>query len=212
VNEILISSAFKADELLGEAREAWQSILNFEAALLRDRDYLLACAWRLGSLLGQMKEVVGHGRWLFWLGGHWPEIGEKNAQRCMAFQRENPNPRNSSDLKRSENLPIDGNVSMTLATYDDLVEPVFTDESIRKFMWGYIPAKQREELEGDQEIRRAAHHLTVVNGFAKFDRQLRLGHITASQPDMRRDFAPIIPRLVELLGREWFVERLRDEV
>jgi hypothetical protein len=39
-------------------------------------------------------------------------------------------------------------------------------------MWGYIPVKERLQLEGDVEMNPGPHHLTWVNQFSKWDRQL----------------------------------------
>ena len=151
--------------------------------MLRDRDQLLADSWSLGETLAAMQDDVGHGRWLPFLAGQLPKVGERNAQRCMALFRANPKSEDSTDL-------------------------TFTPESVRKFMWGYIPVKERPELEGDEPITPVAHHLTVINHFFKWERQLTQGHAGPRPPveQMRRDFEPVILRQVELLGRDWLLE------
>ena len=52
---------------------------------------------------------------------------------------------------------------------------VFSFETVRKFMWGYVPAKERLQHEGDSDIKPGPHHLTFVNHFSKYDRQLSSG-------------------------------------
>lgn len=171
------SKADLARPLLAEAKALYAEILEAEKAIRLKRDELLTLALQMGKILVTIKDEIGHGKWLFWLGGHWPQLGEKNAQRCMALARENPKSEDSSDL---------------------------SEESVRKFMWGYIPAKQRAELEGDQKIAPAAHHLTPINHFWKWERQLKIGHVAAPPVEvMQREFEPVVRRLAELLGRDY---------
>ena len=168
---------------LEAAREIYAQIEAMETSLRRDRDRLLELAWKLGEVLTTMKEEIGHGRWLTFLEGHWPQLGERNAQRCMAFFADNPNPWNSTDL-------------------------TFTTDSVRKFTWHYIPVKERPQLEGDSPVAPVSHHLTIINHFSKWDRQLSLGLAGKAPPveQMRRDFQPMIVRQVELLGKEWLLD------
>jgi hypothetical protein len=197
----------KARELLGRARGVYGCVLSLEKALLEDRDRLLLAGFYLGALLSEMKDCLPHGGWLFWLGSNWKELGARNAQRCMAFFHENAKCVDSTHLKGIDSL---------LACEDPAAIELppslkFTADSIRKFMWGYVPEKERPQLEGDEPVKRSPHHLGVVNAFSKFERQLTLGHITASTDELRRDFAPVIPRLVELLGKDWFRSMLKED-
>lgn len=172
---------------LEQAKGLLASIRGCEKGMFDMRDKLLCASWYLGEILVDMKDDVGHGRWLPYLAGHWPDLDERDARRYMAFYRENAeqpeNRRNSGDL-------------------------VFSQESVRKFMWGYIPVKERPELEGDERTTPAAHHLTVINHFFKWERQLSQGHAGPRPPveQMRRDFEPVILRQVELLGRDWLLQ------
>lgn len=167
---------------LERARELLAEVESIETGLVRDRERLLVNAWHLGQVLCAMKDDVNHGRWLPFLAGHLPKLSERNAQRCMAFFTDNPNPKNSSDL-------------------------TFSTESVRKFMLGYIPVKDRPQLDGDGPVAPVSHHLTFINQFSKWDRQTNLGHAGPRAPvdQLRRDCTPVILRLVELLDREWLL-------
>jgi len=122
------------------------------------RNMILSGAWRVGNILSGLKEDIGHGKWIIWLISHFPELGstdrmrEENAARCMKLYKEN------ECIK-------DGNSRL------------LSIDSVRKFMWGYIPAKDRPQLEGDSDIDPSPHHLTFVNQFSKWDRQRRSGHV-----------------------------------
>ena len=170
-------------ERLAVAKEIWAAIVGIEGALRLKRDEMLSLAWLLGEQLVFMKEEVGHGRWLRFLEGHWPQLGERNAQRCMAFFVANPKSVDSTDL-------------------------IFSVESIRKFLWDYIPVKERPQLEGDAPVAPINHHLGVINHWSKWARQVSLGINGAKPPvdQMRRDFEPMIKSQVELLGKEWLLE------
>jgi hypothetical protein len=180
---------------LYEAKRHYSVILGLELSLLNSRDSLLVRAWHVGQILAGIKEEIGHGKWLIWIEANWPELGERNSQRCIALFKENPNPRNSTDLR----------------DYCHEAAKDFTPESVRKFMWGYIPAKERPEIPGDAPVTQTPHYLTVINHFSKFDRQLEIGHIKAAPVEtMRRDFEPMIRKLVVILGKEYFEDLLHQ--
>jgi hypothetical protein len=52
-----------------------------------------------GQRLLKIKEIVGHGKWLEWLGANCPLTTERNAQRYM---REAANPPDAADLDGAE--------------------------------------------------------------------------------------------------------------
>ena len=165
--------------MLRRAQEIYATIIDGERAMEGLRDAVLLRAWSLGKILSEIKEDVGHGRWLFWLGGHWPDLSERTAQRCMALHKDNAkaNPQNFADL---------------------------SPDSIRKFMFGYVPAKERPQLQGDERLAPQPHPLTFVNNFTKWDRQAEIGLVTRPPVEvMRRDLEPVVKRIVELLGRDY---------
>lgn len=176
-----------------EAKALWDEILEVEKEMCGKTDEVLLLSFRLGSHLIDMKEEIGHGRWLFWLGGTWPQLGERNAQRCMTLVRENP--------EVAKKIAQKGFKSAESAD--------FTKESRRKFLWHYVPPKERLELPGDQEVTFQPHYLTFVNQYSKWRRQVKIGHAELPPIDtMRRDFEPTVRDLIELLGRDWIRELL----
>jgi hypothetical protein len=102
--------------------------------LLDTRNSLLERAWRLGGLLARLKGQIPHGYWQAWICANLPELGSsdgartENASRCIRFYAENPKVGNSRHPE------------------------IFSVESVRKFMWGYVPAKERLQLEGDEKL------------------------------------------------------------
>jgi hypothetical protein len=171
------------EERLVQAKSELAEIQTLERNLRTNHDAILCHAWELGRILTDLKEEIGHGKWLFWLGGNWPELGERNARRCMVFFKANETWKN---LKSAE---FRG----------------FERDSIRKFMWGYIPAKERLELPGDVTDSPAPHHLTPVNQFTKYYRQVRSG--LGDWPDkevFRREIEPTLEIIRILSGAAKF--------
>jgi hypothetical protein len=78
-------------------------------------------------------------------------------------------------------------------------------------MWGYVPVKERLQLDGDDRVSSKPHYLTFLNNFRKWDRQVRIGLIPAPPIElMRREFSPIIGRAVKLLGRNWCLQVVNE--
>ena len=181
---------------LAIAKVLYKRIISHESALFKTRDQILGAAWLLGRVLDQLKEEIGHGKWLLWLPSNFPELGKtdgtitENASRCIRFFKENQSPSRTGPK-------ISG------------TPDIYTIDSVRKFMWGYIPAKERLQLEGDEDIKPGAHHLTFVNQFSKYDRQLRSGHVDAFDLELfKREIEPMIRRIVELCGKDWLTSIL----
>src|SRR5215469_13192747 len=122
--------------LLAEAKQELAEIREIEARLLDKRALLLERAWRLGEILTKLKEQAPRACWQMWICSHLRELGStdgartENASRCIRFYKANPNVGNSRQH--------------------------FSNESIRKIMWNYVPAKGRPRLEGDERDRPAA--------------------------------------------------------
>ena len=182
---IVALMADQADKL-ESAKVLLAEIQRIEGGMMDLRELLFVSAWHLGSQLQDMKEDIGHGKWLVFLEGHWPQLSQQNASRYMAFFKANPNHGNSGDL-------------------------TFSTESVRKFMWDYIPVKERPHLEGDAPIERITHHLTFVNVFSKWDRELSLGRVEKPPVEMlRRECEPVVKRMAELMGREYLIGLLES--
>lgn len=173
-----------AKSYLEQAKEELSKIVHIENGMLRDRNELLERAWNVGRLLIAMKDNVKSGNWLLWLEFNWPELTIRNSQRCIVLFRENSNAIKSTH---------------TMVDFKAL-----TPDSVRKFMFGYVPVKERKALAGNQFIAPHAHPLTFANNFLKWDRQAELGLIKRPPIDVfRRDMEPIIKRMAELAGKEW---------
>jgi hypothetical protein len=168
--------------LLGEAKIIFGLILDAEYRLKLTRDQLLSLAFKLGRVLTLPKDEIGHGKWLTWLEGHLPKIGERNAQRCMALYRDNQQVHTKKSVD-STDLSVD---------------------SVRKFFWYYIPAKERPTLDGDGSVMQQPHYLSFVNHFVKWDRQLGLGHVPAPPiQQFRREMETPLKRIIEIGGKDW---------
>ena len=181
--------AAQADRLEA-AKNMLAEIQRIEDGMMDLRERLFQYAWHLGQELKTMKEEVGHGKWYQFLEGHWPQLTVRNASRFLLFFTDNPqdsNRRNSADL-------------------------TFSTESIRKFMWDYIPVKERPQLAGDAPVAPITHHLTFVNVFEKWRRQLSLGRLgpKPAVEVLRRDCDPVVKNLAELLGREYLIGLLES--
>jgi hypothetical protein len=176
---------------LAKAKAKYGSIRQVEGTLRLNHKALLVLAFELGQLLTELKEEIGHGNWMLWLPGNFSELGDdddkriKNAQRCMNFHRDNiSNSQNSENLKRRA---------------ED-----FSTDSVRKFMWGYIPAKERPQLEGDESVSAKPHYLSFVNHFVKWDRQLSLGHVSMpSVTQFRKEMENVQRRIIAIAGWDW---------
>jgi hypothetical protein len=160
--------------------------IEFDFKKLGERMILQACA--IGKLLNELKDEIGHGKWLLYLTANLTELGGtdqiiiRNAQRCMNLARANPNTRNSSHL-----------------------EP----DSKRKFMWNYVPDKPRIALEGDSSDSPVAHPLTCVNYWHKWYRQVQTGQLEALPIEtLRHDIGPMLIEGVQMVGKAWFLEQL----
>lgn len=175
---------------LAQCKHELAELKHLETAWRKNFNDILYHAWKLGGILIELKEEIGHGKWLLWLGANWPELGERNAQKCMALFKQNEN------WQRNESAEFIG----------------FELNSVRKFFGWYTPAKERLQLEGDSESRPEIHHLGFINEFSKWDRQLRAGHVHSFERDLfRREIEPMIRRVIDLGGADWIRSLLGDE-
>lgn len=168
--------------MLERARAIYAKIEVGTRGMLRRRDALCWRSWQLGKELAAIKEEVGHGRWLHWLGGHWPDMSPRNASRCMLLYSANPNGQNFADL---------------------------STDSIRQFMFEYVPSKERPTIEGDEKLSPKPTGVGFVNGFMKWDERCTNGLATRPPVEvLRTDFEPVVRRIAELAGPDWIRELL----
>jgi hypothetical protein len=184
MQEFTIQSLQFADKLSEAKRELAE--IDFRAMKMREhRNAMLPHAWRLGGILIELKEAIGHGKWLFWCRENWPELSERTTQRCMGFFRDNP------DWKEVKS--------------DEFVG--FNRESVRKLSGFYspVPIKERLVLPGDVTDSPAPHHLTPVNHFTKYYRQVRSGLGDWPDPEIfRREIEPTLQIVLALSGATEF--------
>jgi hypothetical protein len=171
------------------ARAHFAQIIESEGGLKLNFRNIRTHSFLLGALLLDMKEEIGHGNWTLWIEGNWPDLGERKAQMCMAFYKANPQisskPWNSTDLR-------------------GVGDSEWNSDSFRKLMWGYVPAKERPKLEGDESVSNPPHYLSFVNHFVKWDRQLSLGHVSMPPvAQFRKEMETPLRRIIEIGGKDW---------
>lgn len=161
--------------LLGEAKQLHAETDELCAEIEHKATSAVWKAWQIGQRLNAIKPMVGHGNWLLWLEGNWPELSERTAQRFMAINESSP------DAESVADLGID---------------------AVRKFRLSFVPEKDRPEMEGDRGLPKFSHHLTVRNTFEKWQRQAELGQTKTDREELKRDFKPMFAWLCDLFGIE----------
>ena len=188
--------------LVIEGKKLFRAVIKTELRLFRARDRILILAWQFGKSLAQLKEEAGHGNWYIWLPANFPELGASeitrlnNAKRYMKFWKENQ----SAQIRGIPN--------------DLKAEELFSADSIRKFMWTYMPVKERPRLlaasssgadTGLNQLRR------VVKHFWKWERELQLGRVPMPRTDQfRREMELVLRRVIELGGTDWYLQALNE--
>ncbi|MHA3773641.1 hypothetical protein ACXR0O_19065 [Verrucomicrobiota bacterium sgz303538] len=158
--------------------EAKGILAKYEAKtreLSKNFDEALELAWRFGQKLNEIKATVGHGNWQLWLANNLEGMGDRHARRHMALDSDNPGAQSIADL---------------------------SEESVRKFRYGFVPEKTRPELPGDQTFQRAAHHLTLVNDWRQFVRRVEIGQAQLDEDEARRDLMPLWEWMCILYGEK----------
>ncbi len=172
----LATTADPLRPLLEKARSVFGEMCTIEQSILRDRDRILVAGWIMGSVLAELKEKVGHGCWLYWLGGHLPDIGETRARRCIAL----------FDANRG--------LATNQANLPDLTFEDFDSNSARAFFGGYQVEKDRPQLEGDKKLAPQASFDAGTNRFAALFHRIKEGHAQAPPLEV---VAPQVKTIVE---------------
>jgi|ERR1041384_79087 hypothetical protein len=158
-------------QLTAQAKKLFAELGTAEKVVLDHFNYSLDVHWRFGKMLNQLKERVPHGDWEQWRDDAFPKLSRSKAQSCMALDRNNPNALNSGHLSA---------------------------ESVRKFRYGYVPAKERPELKGDARFNRPTHHSSVVVECNKLMRRIETGLYKPKLDGLVRDFDPFYQWLTKL--------------
>jgi hypothetical protein len=82
------------------------------------------------------------------------------------------------------------------------------DEKIRRWIHS---VKKRKALKGDSHDAPTWHPLTFINQLLKWHRRVKTGQIQAEPPEiLRHDFERPVFLMIELMGTEYFLERLAE--
>ncbi|TMJ17847.1 MAG: DUF3102 domain-containing protein [Alphaproteobacteria bacterium] len=158
---------------LEEAKSLHAQAQEAEASAESNTLVALEKAWQCGKRLNLIKESIGHGNWLTWLGSNWPQLTDRTAQVYMKIDRDNPNALHVADLKL---------------------------DSIRKHRIAKVPKKPRPDEPGDQSFAKPEHHSAVINELARLFQRIDAGQQTVDEEELRRDFRPAYERLQRLYG------------
>jgi hypothetical protein len=183
-------------ELLANAKNAWRNLKDLEAQFLRVRDFVMFRGWVIGGILVELKEQVGYGEWDKWLPLNFPELGAKeetrriNARRMMKLWRDN----------QSTKLLSLGSTDKSVGIPTDLSGKLFNTASERKFMWQYVPEKERPKGK-DIRFPRSVSFINIVNEYSR----LKHRHVNGLQ---LVDYDEAREETVELLA---FLKFLHNE-
>jgi hypothetical protein len=158
---------------LNEAKRLFAEGEELHDEIITKLDASLERAWKIGCILNVLKDKVGHGNWTVYLEANWPALPARTATRYQKLDTENPGAKSIADL---------------------------SPDSVRAFRFGYVPAKERQELEGDTKVEPVTHHLTILNDFNKFSRRLETGHAKLDQDAAKKDLRPVFEWLCGLYG------------
>jgi hypothetical protein len=163
-------------QLAKEGRRLFDLMNEAEASVYRAVNLANYRAWQFGKFLLRAKEEIGHGLFLQWREQAFPKIHERKLYRCQELFSKNPNVTELSVLNQRS---LEGFI-------DNL-----SDDSVRKFRLGYVPEKERPQLDGNVKFSRPMDHLGVVNEFHKWRRRREVGHIEKNVKEESRDFREI---------------------
>jgi len=161
-----------SDELTAEALDLIEQLDAIGRRIEDDLNEALDLAWRLGKTLLKKKDDVGRGNWLIWVDANL-RIGDRRARQYMELASQNPHAKKVADL---------------------------SEDSVRKFRLGYVPDKERPDLEGDATLPPAHHHLSIVNDWRKWQRRVEIGQATFNEGEAKRDLWPVFEWMVGLYG------------
>ena len=168
---LALTNKAEITDLVEKAKKTIRDMVNLEGEFLRTRDFLMLRGWILGSHLAELKQRIPHGDWEKWLPANFSELGGTDryrlevAKRSIKLFRDNQSPH----LLRfkSHGIPCDLGQSRKL----------FNCDSERKFMWRYIPEKQRPQIDDDKKFPRSVSLLNIANEYNR----LRHRHINGLQ-------------------------------
>ena len=199
--------------LVEQARERYARLMLAEQNVGDSLRALFAQTWLFGQTLYWIRDDPAlKGKWSLFLDNNFPDLG--GARNPKVRERQTPDDLSHSRRKRAQdaitfflvNSPEDGPAPGHLNAPE-----VFTEESIRACVFHQAWEKDKEQLDGNEPVKRLPTGLTFVNDLVKFGH--RVQHKLAPLPDletMRTDFARAIPVIVDLVGLDYLIEQLEQ--
>jgi hypothetical protein len=118
------------DALVTEGKKAYAEFVKAGLLLLGSRSLSDSClaVWKKSD---RAQRRAGHGNWYIWLPANFPELGPSEITRLNSAKRY------MKSWKENQSAQIRG------IPNDLKAEELFSSESIRKFMWTYVPTRER---------------------------------------------------------------------
>jgi len=171
MSELTLSTKLK--QLTAEARGLLAELDSMGIDIEDRLARALEKAWLFGKVMVAVKNEVGHGNWLIWVAANVKQLSERQVRRYLDLALENP----------------------TAKTVDDL-----SPDSVRKFRYGFVPEKERPELEGDATLPPANHHLSLLNDWKRLQRRQTIGQLRIDEEEARKDLKPLFEWMCGLYG------------
>jgi len=146
--------------LTTKAQKLFADLTASETTLQSAFDRRLERSWQFGKLLNELKELVPHGDWENYRTASFKGLSDRVARQCQKLDHDNPKALKLADLSA---------------------------ESVRKFRYGYVPAKERAQLKGNVRFSKPSHHSSLVNEQNKFMQRVKAGHVKLDVAEFLRD-------------------------
>ena len=129
------------------------------ASVLTAQKLALWHAWQAGIRLNEMKALIGRGDWLYWLDLNFCKpckISLRTAQVYMKIDSDNADLRDNAKTQR---------VAPTDADFQRLTGLKF--DTIRKYAFGFIPAKPQPNKDKDIKLSPFYSFLNIINEYCR---------------------------------------------
>ena len=181
---LITKAKAEIEKLLEEAVEHHMHVAAARSAVENGQQLALFHAWQSGIRLNKIKSIVGHGNWQAWVEGNVRKpqgISDRTVRLYMKIDADNPELREGkANRQRVADLKFD---------------------TVRKYAIGFVPEKDKPELQNNATFPRLMHHLKLVNEFNRWKRRRDTGQIESNPKEERRDFKEMYDWLrTELYG------------
>jgi hypothetical protein len=177
---------------IARVKKRHNEMKDHEGQFLRIRDFIMLRGWLIGWELVQLKEKVGFGEWDKWVPLNLPFLGDAdetrriNARRMMKLYRDNQSPKLLRAAAAIE--------SKSVGIPTDLKGKVFDTASERKFMWQYVPAKERPNTK-DIRFPRSVSFINMVNEYNRLKQRHIEGLQLVDFNEVREEAGPLTEKL-----------------